>query len=116
MTTKIAEHERSMSPPPPPVRGRSPRRAHGQTGYDSDTAVQQYYTSPTRRLRDPSPPDEWIRNPGGIPAKVIIWIKIYTAKFLHIRPAVVKVKSCNALLYPTWDITNMNAHIRINKK
>ena len=70
MTSKIEEHERSMSPPPPPTRGRSPRRGPGQSGYDSDTGVQQYYTSPTHRKRTPSPHDAWVRNPGGIPAQV----------------------------------------------
>ncbi|XP_041468237.1 tensin-1-like isoform X6 [Lytechinus variegatus] len=54
---------------PPATQSRPPRRTNSQSGYDSDTGIQQYYRPPRRRnLIDPGA-EVWLQNPGGLPRK-----------------------------------------------
>nr|XP_054755265.1 uncharacterized protein LOC129261203 isoform X5 [Lytechinus pictus] len=54
---------------PPATQSRPPRRTNSQSGYDSDTGIQQYYRPPRRRnLVDPGA-EVWLQNPGGLPRK-----------------------------------------------
>ena len=45
------------------------RRTPHQSGYDSDSAIQQYYDPPSHRIREASP-ERWLHNPGGLPDHV----------------------------------------------
>ncbi|XP_071791346.1 uncharacterized protein [Asterias amurensis] len=67
------EHPTKSHPPTGPVakpsKGKQmPRRTPHQSGYDSDSAVQQHYETPISNhpRRAPSP-ETWLQNPGGVP-------------------------------------------------
>ncbi|XP_030830308.1 uncharacterized protein LOC579673 [Strongylocentrotus purpuratus] len=58
-----------MDRSPPAAQTRPPRRTNNQSGYDSDTGIQQYYRPPRRRnFIDPGA-EVWLQNPGGLPRK-----------------------------------------------
>ena len=70
------EHPTKSHPPTGPVakpsKGKQmPRRTPHQSGYDSDSAVQQHYETPISNhpRRAPSP-ETWLQNPGGVPVHV----------------------------------------------
>ncbi|XP_038047143.1 tensin-like isoform X5 [Patiria miniata] len=64
--------DQPMSQPPPGPRvkpGKAKqvtRRTPQQSGYDSDSAIHQYYDPPSPSIQGKSP-ERWLHNPGGLP-------------------------------------------------
>ncbi|XP_022079391.1 tensin-like isoform X3 [Acanthaster planci] len=70
ITSKQSDQPKSQPPTGPRVKPAKvkqvTRRTPYQSGYDSDSAINQYYDPPSNRVGRESP-ERWLHNPGGLP-------------------------------------------------